>query len=136
MRGSWEVDHPVYMCFEYLEKSNKRIPRRILLVLLEYRLPESLLWAILSLYNQNKSCVHILDTSSSLFTVNAGLGQVCPLLPILFVVFMDRILRYCWEEESVWFGNQTVASLLFADDVVLSASSSHDHQRTMDRQSF
>ncbi|KAI3352670.1 hypothetical protein L3Q82_020124 [Scortum barcoo] len=54
------------------------------------------------------------------------LCQGCTLSPILFVVFMDRISRCSRGEESVQFGDHRISSLLFADDVVLLASSDCD----------
>jgi len=44
---------------------------------------------------------------------------------ILFVTFMDRILGRSLGE-GIRFGNLTVASLLFVDDVVLLACLNHD----------
>ncbi len=41
---------------------------------------------------------------------------------------MDRISRYSRWEESVWFGDIRIGSLLFVDDVVLLASSDCDRQ--------
>ena len=49
-----------------------------------------------------------------------------PLSPLPFVIFMDRISRCSCGEEGIWFGKLRVTSLLFADDVVLLASSSQD----------
>ena len=70
--GSWEFDHPV-TCFVDLEKVY--VPRGILCgVLKEYGVPELLLRTIQSLYNQSKSCVRILGTTS---TVRIGLRQGC-----------------------------------------------------------
>jgi len=83
------------------------------------------------MYNQNKSCVHILGTKLTSFTVRVGLRQGCPLSPILLVIFMDRISRR--REEGVWFGNLRVASLLFANYVILLASSSQDLQCAMEQ---
>jgi len=48
------------------------------------------------------------------------------LVTILFVIFMDRISRCSRSEESVRFGDLRIASLLFADDVVLWATSDRD----------
>ncbi|KAF7653076.1 hypothetical protein LDENG_00087670 [Lucifuga dentata] len=55
-----------------------------------------------------------------------GLRQGCPLSPILFVIFMDRISRRSQGLEGVQFGDLRIASLLLADDVVLLASSDSD----------
>ncbi|KAI3356938.1 hypothetical protein L3Q82_003580 [Scortum barcoo] len=46
---------------------------------------------------------------------------------------MDRISRRSQGPEGVRFGNHRISSLLFADDVVLMASSSQDLQRVLER---
>ena len=48
--------------------------------------------------------------------------------PILFIIFMDRISRRSQGVEGVRFGDLRIGSLLFADDVVLLASSDRDLQ--------
>ena len=63
-------------------------------------------------------------TKSNLLTVRVGLCQGCPLSLILFVIFTDMISKRSRGEEDVWLGNLQVPSLLFADYVVLLASSS------------
>jgi len=89
-------------------------------VLWEYAVPGPLVRAIRSLYKQSANCVRILGTKSSTFSVGVGLRQDCPLLsPILFVIFTDRISRRSRGEESVLFRDLRIASLLFADNVVL-----------------
>jgi len=50
--------------------------------------------------------------------------------PILFVIFKDRISRRS-REESVRFRNLRIASLLFADDVVLLVTSECDLQHAL-----
>ncbi|KAK0132165.1 Retrovirus-related Pol polyprotein from type-1 retrotransposable element R2 [Merluccius polli] len=66
-------------------------------------------------------------------SVGVGLRQGCPLSPILFVIFMDKISRRSRGEENVRFGNLRIASLLFADDVILLASSDRDLQHALGR---
>ena len=53
--------------------------------------------------------------------------------PILFIIFMDRISRHSQDVEGVRFGDLRIGSLLFADDVVLLASSDRDLQLSLDR---
>ena len=65
--------------------------------------------------------------------MHVGLRQGCPLLLILFVIFIDRTSRGGRGEDGVWFGNHSAASLLFAGDLVLLASSSHDVQRALEQ---
>ena len=132
--GAWEFAHPASMCFVDLEKADDCVPRGILWGLLrEYGVPWPLVRAIWSLNKQSESCVRILGTKSSTFSVGVGVRQGCPLSPILFVIFMDRISRRSRGEESVRFGDLRLASLLFADDVVLLATSDHDLQHALGR---
>ena len=77
--------------------------------------------------------VHIAGNKSDLFPVRVGLRQGCPLSPILFIIFMDRISRCSQGVEGVRFGDLRIGSLLFADDVVLLASSDRDLQLSLDR---
>uniref|UniRef100_A0A3B3HV32 Reverse transcriptase domain-containing protein n=1 Tax=Oryzias latipes TaxID=8090 RepID=A0A3B3HV32_ORYLA len=129
LEGLWEFAHPVHMCFADLEKAFDRVPRGILWgVLSEYGVRGALLRAVRSLYDQSRSLVRIAGSKSDLFPVHVGLRQGCPLSPVLFMIFMDRISRRSQGPEGIWFGDHRISSLLFADDVVLLASSSQDLQ--------
>ena len=77
--------------------------------------------------------VCIAGNKSDLFPVRVELRQGCPLSPILFIIFMDRISRHRQVVEGVRFGDLRIGSLLFADDVVLLASSDRDLQLSLDR---
>ncbi|KAI3366680.1 hypothetical protein L3Q82_009217 [Scortum barcoo] len=77
--------------------------------------------------------IRIAGSKSDLFPVHVGLRQGCPLSPVLFIIFMDRISRRSQGPEGVRFGNHRISSLLFADDVVLLASSSQDLQHVLER---
>ena len=70
---------------------------------------------------------------SDAFPVRVGLRQGCPLSPILFIIFMDRISRRSQGVEGVRLGDLRIGSLLFADDVVLLASSGRDLQLSLER---
>ncbi|KAK3538621.1 hypothetical protein QTP86_008833 [Hemibagrus guttatus] len=115
------------MCFVDLEKAFDRVPRGILWeVLWEYGVCGPLLRAVRSLYNRSRSLVRIASCMSDLFPVHVGLRQGCPLSLVLFIVFMDRISRHSQGLEGVRFGDHRISSLIFADDVVLLASSGLD----------
>ncbi|KAK3575619.1 hypothetical protein QTP86_031501, partial [Hemibagrus guttatus] len=134
LEGSWEFAQPVHMCFVDLEKAFDRVPRGILWeVLWEYGVRGPLLRAVRSLYNQSRSLVRIASCKSDLFPVQVGLRQGCPLSPVLFIVFMDRISRRSQGLEGVQFGDHRISSLIFADDVVLLASSGLDLQHALGR---
>ncbi|KAK3509655.1 hypothetical protein QTP70_008402 [Hemibagrus guttatus] len=134
LEGSWEFAQPVHMCFVDLEKAFDRVPRGILWeVLWEYGLRGPLLRAVRSLYNRSRSLVRIASCKSDLFPVHVGLRQGCPLSLVLFIVFMDRISRCSQGLEGVRFGDHRISSLIFADDVVLLASSGLDLQHALER---
>ena len=134
LEGAWEFAHPVHMCFVDLEKAFDRVPRGVLWgILREYGVSDALIWAVRSLYDRCQSLVRIAGSKSDSFPVRVGLRQGCPLSPILFITFMDRISRRSQGVEGVWFGDLRIGSLLFADDVVLMASSDRDLQLSLDR---
>uniref|UniRef100_A0A3B5Q8Y2 Reverse transcriptase domain-containing protein n=1 Tax=Xiphophorus maculatus TaxID=8083 RepID=A0A3B5Q8Y2_XIPMA len=134
LEGAWEFAQPVYMCFVDLEKAFDRVPRGALWgVLREYGVPGPLIRAVRSLYDRCQSLVRIAGSKSGSFPVRVGLRQGCPLSPILFITFMDRISRRSQGVEGVRFGGLRISSLLFADDVVLLASSDRDLQLSLER---
>ena len=77
--------------------------------------------------------VRITSSKSDSFPGRVGLRQGCPLSPILFIIFMDRISRRSPVIEGFRFGDLRIGSLLFADDVVLLASSGPDLQLTLNQ---
>uniref|UniRef100_A0A8C6M1L2 Reverse transcriptase domain-containing protein n=1 Tax=Nothobranchius furzeri TaxID=105023 RepID=A0A8C6M1L2_NOTFU len=134
LEGAWEFAQPVYMCFVDLEKAFDRVPRGALWVVLrEYGVPGPLIWAVRSLYDRCQSLVRIAGSKSGSFPVRAGLRHGCPLSPILFITFMDRISRHSQGVEGIRFAGLRIRSLLFADDVVLLASSERDLQLSLER---
>ena len=132
LEGAWEFAHPVHMCFVDLEKAFDRVPRGALWgVLREYGVTAPLIRAVRSLYDRCQSLVRIAGSKSDSFPVRVGLRQGCPLSPILFIVFMDRISRRSQVMEGFRFGDARIRSLLFADDVVLLAPSSQELQLSL-----
>ena len=105
LEGSWESAQPVHMCFVDLEKAFDRVPCGIL-------------WEVLRVYGPCEN-----GAGASLSEVSQTCSH-CPLTPILFIVFMDRIYRCSQGPERVWFGSQWISSLLISDDAVLLAPSS------------
>ena len=134
IEGAWEFAHPVHMCFVDLEKAFDRVPRDVLWgVLREYGGTAPLIRAIRSLYDRCQSLVRIASSKSDSFPVRVGLRQGCPLSPILFITFMDRISRRSQVVEGFRFGDLRIKSLLFADDVVLLAPSSQELQLSLEQ---
>ena len=77
------------------------------------------LWAVL-LYSKS-------------FTVGMRLRQGCSLSPILFLIYVDRIVKKNESCGKVKIGECTVQRLLFADDLVLLDSTQNDLQQAFDR---
>uniref|UniRef100_A0A8C6LCZ4 Reverse transcriptase domain-containing protein n=1 Tax=Nothobranchius furzeri TaxID=105023 RepID=A0A8C6LCZ4_NOTFU len=122
------------MCFVDLEKAFDRVPRGALWVVLrEYGVPDPLIRTVRSLYDRCQSLVSIAGSKSGSFPVRVGLHQGCPFSPILFITFMDRISRCSQGVEGIRFGGLRIRSLLFADDVVLLASSERNLQHSLQR---
>ncbi|TWW62299.1 hypothetical protein D4764_04G0009460 [Takifugu flavidus] len=134
LEGGWEFAQPVHMCFVDLEKAYDRVPRSMLWgVLQEYGVDGPLIRAVQSLYRRSRSLVQIAGCKSDSLPVRVGLHQGCPLSPVLFLTFMDRISRRSQGVEGVEFGGQKISSLLFADDIVLLAPSNRDLQHMLGR---
>ncbi|KAI3375466.1 hypothetical protein L3Q82_003794 [Scortum barcoo] len=131
-----EFAQPVHMCFVDLEKAFNRVPRGILwgcsLTSMGVRGP--LLRAVRSLCTTGAGAWFALPAVSQTFSqCMLDSRQGCPLSPVLFIIFMDRISRRSQGPEGVWFGNHRISSLLFEDDVVLMASSGQDLQHVLER---
>ena len=62
-----------------------------------------------------------------------GLRQGCSLSPIVFLIYMDRIVKKSESCGGVKIGDCTIQRLLFADDLVLLDSTQNGLQLTLDR---
>ncbi|KAI3369442.1 hypothetical protein L3Q82_007488 [Scortum barcoo] len=107
LEGLWEFAQPVHMCFVDLEKAFEPCPSWYSVggAPCEYGVREPLLRAVRSLYDLEQE-----------------LGSHC-----------RQISRRSQGPEGVRFGNHRISSLLFADDVVLMASSGQDLQHVLER---
>ena len=74
-----------------------------------------LLRAIQSLYICSQAAVRTREGETDWFEVKCGLRQGCVLSPMLFIIFMDNIMKRANQEEN------NIEELMFADDLVLIA---------------
>ena len=92
-----------------------------------------LLNAIKSLYMHSEVCVRVNSATTKPFRVSVGLRQGFSLSPILFLIYMDRIVKKSESCGGVKIGECTVQRLLFADDLVLLDSTQNGLQQALDR---
>ena len=131
---SWEYAKVVNACFVDLEKAYDRIPRdKLWAVLLQYGIDGQLLTAIKSLYMHSEICVRVNSATTKPFRVSVGLRQGCFVSPILFLIYMDRIVKKSESCGGVKIGECTVQRLVFADDLVLLDSTQNGLQQALDR---
>ena len=78
-------------------------------------------------------CVRVNSATTKPFKVSVGLRQGCSLSPILFLIYMDRIVKKSESCGGVKIGECTVQRLLFADDLVLLDSTQNGLQQALDR---
>ena len=126
----------VNACFLDLEKAYDRIPTdKLWAVLLQYGIDGQLLNAIKSLYMHSEVCVCVISATTKSFRVSVGLRQGCFLSPILFLIYIDRIVKTSESCGGVKMGECTVQRLLFADDLELLDSTQNGLQHALDRYS-
>ena len=114
MEKSWEFNLKQYMAFLDLEKAFDRVPRSRMWAVLEreeYKVPKSLLKAIKALYSTCESRVQ----EGSWFKVGCGVRQGSALSPLLFIIYMDRVVKD--------IAADNIETLSYADDVALVAES-------------
>ena len=71
--------------------------------------------AIQSLCICSKAAVRTREGETEWFEVKCGLRQGCVLSPLLFIIFMDNIMKRANQEEN------RIEELMFSDDLVLIA---------------
>ena len=62
-------------------------------MLLQYGIDGQLLNAIKSLYMHSEVCVRVNSATTKPFRLSVGLRQSCSFSPILFLIYMDRIVK-------------------------------------------
>ena len=114
----------LYVAFVDFKKAFDSIHReKLWQVLRNAGIAGNLYRAIQSIYNSVLSCVRANGSFTSFFECPIGLKQGCLLSPILFSIFIEKLVNKMWE--SGIRGLQLfpeiieILLLLFADDVIL-----------------
>ena len=130
---SWEYAKDVFACFVDLEKAYDRIPQdKPWLVLQEFGIYGHLLMAVKSLYCQPEVCVRVNGKQSKSFHEGVSLRQGCVLSSLLFIIYVNWMDKLSQTDECVTIKSCKIIRLLFADDLVLLASSESGLQHALD----
>lgn len=135
---SLTTDKKVYMAFLDLEKAFDRTPRaRIWDSLRKRNVSNKLIKAVKSIYRETNNCVISKNMKSEIFTTKEGVRQGGGLSPLLFITFMDDIIKECkLRLESMSIGyrklqKEEITECAFADDVVLVANNEKNLQHNL-----
>jgi hypothetical protein len=126
-----EFNLPTYVLFLDYEKAYDSVDRSKLWSILEsYEVQQNLINAIKSLYKNTEICIKISDTKiSKPVIVNVGLRQGCGLSPVLFNIYINKIIDL-WKmtnPKGIKIMRDTqITHLMYADEQVLLAPTEDD----------
>lgn len=122
-----------YLAFLDLEKAFDRVPRsKIWESLKNRKTPAKLLAVIKSLYKETLNCVILKNMQSEIFATHEGVRQGGTLSPLLFIAFMDDIIRRSKQKmKPMYVGHRRlqrveITECAFADDIVIMARNVKD----------
>ena len=120
----------LYLCFVDFKKAFDSVDHKELLhKLATYGIKGNFLKIIASLYSKVKSSVRGTDGLTELFSCSRGVRQGCLLSPLLFALFLNDLNSHLSESSSgVTVGDDSIHTLLYADDLVLIARDPTDLQ--------
>ena len=131
---SLEFGNNVYTCFVDLEKAFDRVDWKLLLdTLTEIGVDWRDRRMIRNLYLKQTATVRIQGSTSRKLTIGQGVRQGCPLSPLLFSIYQERMMREAMDgiHEGITVGGNTIAEIRFADDQAIIADSEEGLQRIM-----
>jgi hypothetical protein len=131
---SLEFGNNVYACFVDLEKAFDRVGWKLLLdTLKEIGVDWRDRRMIKNLYLRQFATVRIQGSTSRKLTIGQGVRQGCPLSPLLFSIYQERMMRETMEglQEGITVGGNRIAEIRFADDQAIIADSEEGLRRIM-----
>jgi len=125
-----ERGQTVHLTFIDLKKAYDTVPLSKLWTCMEKEgVSELFIRAVRNLYSKCSSCVKMGNKLSEEFQVTKGLRQGCALAPTLFKIYLEAVLKN-WKHKchgmGIPIGDETLYTLLFADDQVVIAGDRDD----------
>ena len=100
----------------------------------EYGITGKLWNNIQSIYKSVQYTIKIKNKAMSPISSNLGLKQGCPLSPLLFNLYINEIAKHLspTPEDSITLQNEKITHLMYADDLIILASSKEALQGKLD----
>lgn len=123
----------VYLAFMDMEKAFDRVPRvKLWECLREKNVGEKLIRVIKCLYRETRNKIISKNAESEIFITNEGVRQGGCLSPLLFIIYMDHLIRAANSRtKSLELGYKNmekvaISECAFADDVAIMAGNAKD----------
>ena len=99
-------------------------------VLRGYNIDERIVGVLEDLYKQSSSAVLLNNQIGSFFRTTVGVRQGCHLSPVLFNLFLERIMQETLDDHltSISIGGRPICNLRFADDIDLMGGTNDELQ--------
>ena len=101
----------------------------------KYNINASIVRAVENLYDKDQSAVLFNGSTGEWFRTTVGVRQGCLLSPILFNIFLERIMCEALDDHkgSVTIGGRLIISFRFADGIVVNAGEEEEAGILVDR---
>ena len=119
----FKTNSKIFSCFVDFSKAFDSIPRDILLnKLLSHNIKGKFFNIIRNIYMNDTSRIKIQNQCTETFEISKGVRQGCVLSPLLFNIFLsDLVKNLSLKEGKVKIADTEIASIVWADDIVLLA---------------